>query len=115
MTDHLPDAQVTTERLDVLIYTIETWDVGMGIPPEFMEAGKALRELKALRERCEQLRSDVAELLSLDDSITHRLEMPHGWTDDAIAAHRRDLDDRQLLKYSLRVQCSPSSAGDGAT
>lgn len=46
---------------------------------------------------------DVEDLLSLNDSITKRLESDFGWTPAAAVAHGRDLDDRALLIHSLRA------------
>ena len=59
-----------------------------------------------------QFVDDVEELLSLNDSITKRLDSDFGWTPEAATAHGRDLDDRALLVHSLRASILRLRAGN---
>lgn len=97
MTDYSSDARrITDSELDTLIWM---W-------PETNFIGLALRELKALRERCERMQ-DVCECAQ-----TYFTGYCQDEADDPEVCSQQQHADALYLKFALERLGSPSSASD---
>jgi hypothetical protein len=136
----MSDREMVTAETDVSLIkrlrTVSSTEI-MTMYELTREAAKRIAELEgsnqayaelvqALRDRLDEARATtpppepraaqlLIELLSLDDSISARLQQSHNWTDRDRTDHTVDLQDREALKGEARRLLSrPANETEGS-